>query len=84
MTRAEEAALKAYPKEGGTCLTAFGRFDYDKNVPFREGFINGYKQALEDVRKEVERRISWHEAHNNNEWIPSYRGIITFIDDLTK
>lgn len=53
MTRAEEAALKAYPKEEGKVWTsAFGAFEFDKNAAERKGFEEGYEQAEKD--------LGWH------------------------
>ena len=57
MTRAEKAALKAYPKEDGKIWTsAFGTFEFDKNAPERRAFQEGYEQAEKDT---IERAIAW-------------------------
>ena len=50
LTRAEAAALAAYPdKEKSKCITAFGTFEIDNNRPAREGFIKGYEQAEKEL-----------------------------------
>lgn len=55
--RAEEAALKAYPKEVGKMYsTAFGTFEFDRNAAERKGFQEGYEQAEKDT---LERVILW-------------------------
>ena len=46
---AEEAALKAFPKEETKCITAFGTLEIDNNRPARDGFIKGYEQAEKDI-----------------------------------
>lgn len=50
MTRAEEAAMKAYPKEEGKMwASAFGTFEFDRNASERKGFQEGYEQAEKDL-----------------------------------
>jgi len=41
MTQEEikKKALEIYPREGGSCITAFGKFEIDHNAPKREGYI---------------------------------------------
>ena len=59
MTRAEEAALKAYPQEEGKVWTsAFGTFAFDKNAAERKGFQQGYEQAEKNIISIIESRIS--------------------------
>ena len=61
MTRAEEAALKAYPKEDGKVWnSAFGVFEFDRNAPQREAFQKGYEQAEKDT---IEIAVKWLEEH---------------------
>ena len=58
MTKAEEAALKAYPKEEGKVYsTAFGTFEFDRNAAERKGFQKGYKHAENDIISLIESRI---------------------------
>lgn len=46
MSRASEAAMKAYPKEEGKVYsTAFGTFEFDRNAAERKGFQQGYELA---------------------------------------
>lgn len=51
--RAEEAALKAYPKEikvaYGPLSGADGPCEFDDNLPFRMGYQEGYEQAEKDL-----------------------------------
>mgnify|MGYP006916031391 CR=1 FL=1 len=59
--RAEEAALKAYPKEKGKIWSgAFGTFEFDKNAAERKGFQAGYEQAEKDT---IERACVWLFRH---------------------
>lgn len=63
MTRAEKAALKAYPKEDGKIWTsAFGTFEFDKNAPERKAFQEGYEQAEKDT---IERAVTWLKDNAN-------------------
>ena len=58
MSRASEAARKAYPKEDGKVYsTAFGTFEFDRNAAEREGFQQGYEQAEENIISLIESRI---------------------------
>ena len=55
--RAEQAALKAYPKENGKVWSsAFGTFEFDRNAGERKGYQEGYEQAEKDI---IERVIDW-------------------------
>lgn len=51
--RAEEAALKVYPKEiklaFGPLPGASGPCEFDDNLPYRIGFKHGYEQAEKDI-----------------------------------
>lgn len=51
--RAEEAALKAYPKEikvaYGPLPGASGPCKFDDNLPYRIGYQKGYEQAEKDL-----------------------------------
>lgn len=50
MTRAEQAALKAYPNDERKVFhSAFGTLEIDKNAPYREGYVQGYKQSERDT-----------------------------------
>lgn len=59
--RAEEAALKAYPKEiklaYGPLPGASGPCEFDDNLPYRIGFKRGYEQAEKDIITLIESRI---------------------------
>lgn len=58
MSRAEEVARKAYPKEEGKVYsTAFGTFEFDRNAAERKGFQQGYEQAEENIISLIESRI---------------------------
>lgn len=61
MTRAEQAALKAYPNDERKVFhSAFGTLEIDKNAPYREGYIQGYEQAEKDT---IERACKWLFSH---------------------
>lgn len=63
MKKAEEAALKAYPKkEGKVYSTAFGTWEFDQNAAERKGFQKGYEQAEKDT---LERVILWLKDNAN-------------------
>lgn len=47
MSKAEEQALKAYPKQYGGSM--FGPLPIELNVKERKLFIEGYKQAEQDL-----------------------------------
>lgn len=68
MTKAESQANLAYPEDiiDASPLAAYPNW-IDRNLPFREGFVNGYKQAEKDTIAEVEK---WLKAnfHNRNCW----------------
>lgn len=55
--RAEEMALKAYPKEDGKVWhSAFGTLEFDKNAPGRTAYRQGYEQAEKDLA------LTWEDA----------------------
>jgi len=57
--RAEEAALKAYPKEEGKVWSsAFGTIKFDKTAPERIAYRQGYSQAEKDLITLIESRLS--------------------------
>lgn len=59
MNRAEEAALKAYPKEEGKVWSsAFGTIEFDKTAPERTAYRKGYEQAEKDIISLIESRIA--------------------------
>ncbi len=45
MSRASEAALKAYPIQGEWVGNQYGEWDEDKNQELRKAFLQGYEQA---------------------------------------
>lgn len=58
MTRAEEVAMKAYPKEiqvaYGPLPGADGPCEFDDNLPYRIGYQEGYEQAEKDLASAFE------------------------------
>ena len=64
MTRAEEAALRAYPEEitvaYGPLPGASGPCEFDDNRTYRVGFIKGYEQAEKET---IEMAIAWLESN---------------------
>jgi len=69
----EQKALAVYPKKGGTCLTAFGKFEYDNNAPKREGYI----RALTDVQNEIDLNSYYNgrsAAEQEYESLPKIKG----------
>ena len=68
MTKAESQANLAYPEDiiDASPLSAYPNW-IDRNLPFREGFVKGYEQAVEDTIAEVE---EWLKAnfHHRNCW----------------
>lgn len=54
MTRAEEAALKAYPIKGKWVGNQYGEWDNDINGPNRNAFLQGYKQAEKDLALSID------------------------------
>lgn len=54
MTKAEERALEAYPySKGRAVVTGFGTIEFDQNHDERVGFVEGYKQAEQDLMEKV-------------------------------
>ena len=48
--RAEQEALKAYPKEDGKVWhSAFGTLEFDKNAGARKAYQEGYEQAEKEL-----------------------------------
>lgn len=66
MTRAESQANLAYPEDiiDASPLAAYPNW-IDRNLPFREGFVNGYKQAEKDTIAEVEKWLKANFHHRN-------------------
>lgn len=63
MTRAEEAALEAYPQKDSKVWTSkFGSFEFDGNYDGRKAYQEGYEQATKDT---IERTIAWLKEHAN-------------------
>lgn len=58
MTRAEEAALKAYPIQGKWVGNQYGEWDDDINQELRKAFLQGYEQAEKDIISIIESRLS--------------------------
>ena len=54
MTRAEEAALNAYPIKGEWVGNQYGEWDNDINKPKRNAFLQGYEQAEKDLTLTLE------------------------------
>ena len=71
MTRAEEQALKAYPKRGWKCKDSEGNDKFlDANRERRLAFIKGYEQALEDI---------WHNVKDEK---PELRRTVICVNEL--
>ena len=49
MSRASEAALKAYPIQGEWVGNQYGEWDGDKNQELRKACQRGYEQAEKDI-----------------------------------
>ena len=65
--KAEEAALKAYPKEEGKVWSsAFGMFEFDKTAPERIAYQKGYEQAEKDTIERIRKQV-W-------QWMPDKDG----------
>ena len=66
MTKAESQANLAYPEDiiDASPLAAYPNW-IDRNLPFREGFVNGYKQAEKDTIAEVEKWLKANFHHRN-------------------
>lgn len=89
MSKIEEKALKVYPRRS-ILIQPARRGGYYADNHLREGYIEGYRQALEDVRKEVERRMTPLKPHGEQGIILTetikehYRRMIDFIDEQNK
>lgn len=71
--RAEDAALRAYPKESGKIWSsAFGTFEFDRNAGERKGYQEGYKQAEKD--------LGWHSV---KESLPPMDEEVIVLTDFT-
>lgn len=57
MSRASEAARKAYPVQGEWVGNQYGEWDCDKNQELRKAFLQGYEQADENIIALIESRI---------------------------
>lgn len=57
MSRASEAALKAYPIQWEWVGNQYGEWDCDKNQELRKAFQQGYEQAEENIISLIESRI---------------------------
>lgn len=58
MTRAEEAAIMAYPKGGGIIwISEFASFEFDGCAPERKAFQEGYEQSQQDIIALIQSRI---------------------------
>lgn len=65
MTKAQLQANLAYPEDiiDASPLAAYPNW-IDRNLPFREGFVNGYKQAEKDLAPLIETAMIVYEAWN--------------------
>ena len=66
MTKAEEAALKAYPEKD--CLNKKGTGRYDSNYPRRKAYIEGYEQTEKDTIERACEYLFKHYAINLDEF----------------
>lgn len=83
--RAEELALKAYPKEDGKIWpSAFGTIEFDRNAAERGGFQAGYEQAEKDIIEHCEKRIAEYNAQNlSNMFLRrAFEDVIRFIKEI--
>lgn len=55
--RAEQKALEAYPIHS-VLIQPARRGGYYADTHFREGFINGYEQALSDIKSLIESNLA--------------------------
>lgn len=62
MSKAEEAALKAYPKLSVASVCLDGTTPVDLNTGARKRFIEGYEAAEKDT---IERAIAWLKENAN-------------------
>lgn len=88
--RAEQAALKAYPKEiklaYGPLPGASGPCEFDDNLPYRIGFKRGYEQAEKDIISIIESRIGeiMGDAQPNPTLRAELRDLINKLNDDKK
>ena len=57
MTRAKEAALKAYPEDKKIWKSPFGTIEFDRYAPDRKAFQEGYEQSQQDIVATIKSRI---------------------------
>lgn len=57
MTKAEEAAFKAYPVYGKWIGNQYGYWDNDINSTLRKVYLQGYEQAQKDIIALIQSRI---------------------------
>ena len=72
MTKAEEAALKAYPSQKPHSLFGFS-LEYSHILHRREAFAEGYKQAEKDMREKFIQFIYQHYPLNYVGWITDFQ-----------
>lgn len=77
MTRAESQANLAYPEDiiDASPLSAYPNW-IDRNLPFREGFVKGYKQAEKDLAPLIEAATIVYEAWNGGTIDDVRRGMV--------
>lgn len=81
-TRAEKAALKAYPilfsERSGLDKTM-----EDRRISFENGYVEGYKEALEEVEKEIEHRtLNAHDMPDGAKDKEFYCGMDAAFSDI--
>ena len=74
MTKAELQANLAYPEDiiDASPLSAYPNW-IDRNLPFREGFVNGYKQAEKDMKERFIQFVHSHYPINYIGWIQDFQ-----------
>lgn len=74
MTRAESQANLVYPEDiiDASPLSAYPNW-IDRNLPFREGFVNGYKQAEKDMKERFIQFVHRYYPINYTGWIQDFQ-----------
>ena len=57
MTKAEEAAIKAYPVYGKWIGNQYGYWDNDINSTLRKAYLQGYEQAKKDTNPQEQPEV---------------------------
>lgn len=72
MSKAEEAALKAYPVHNvGDATLPYG--EWDLNGVSRRGFQEGYEQAEKDMKERFIQFVHRHYPINYTGWIQDFQ-----------